>query len=265
MPAGDLPFELLYSKIFDFAKPALGLAIAGPGFREYVISDQNVASGDPVNPILINAPVNTILRSFMDIDTVRVTHAVNVGSPQQLHYTYDMDKGMIVQIWRGSFLDATPMWHSRGDGSSRPSGSVIKFGKPAMTLQTLASSETKWSADTIGTAYRPKGYTLDASDRPTFHYQVYNTSVSDVIKVTENNQGIQRQVTVASPVSNMYFKLANADKIEMLSDGLYVINDKAYYLRVDDAGNAKPVIRDSNGHKELVIPIQTKINYSILF
>src|SRR5205085_11662518 len=105
LPAGDHPFEIFYSKFIDYAKPALGLAVAGPGIREYVVSDVNVASGDPVDPILINAPTNTILRSFVDIDTVRVTHAVNVGSPQQLHYTYDMDKGMVVQLWRGGFLD----------------------------------------------------------------------------------------------------------------------------------------------------------------
>lgn len=265
LPAGDLPFELLYSKIFDFAKPALGLAIAGPGFREYIISDQNVASGDPVNPILISAPVNTILRSFMDVDTVRVTHAVNVGSPQQLHYTFDLDKGMIVQAWRGGFLDATPMWHSRGDGSSRPSGSLLKFGKPIMALQTLGASATSWSADTAGTGYRSKGYILDATDRPTFRYQIYNTMVNDVTRVMENNQGLQREISVASPVANLFIRLAEADKIETVSEGLYLVNDKSYYLRLDNTGGSKPVIRDSNGHKELIIPIQSKITYSILF
>src|SRR5205085_8880292 len=140
LAAGDHPFELIYSKFLDFAKPALGLAVSGPGIREYIVSDANVVSGDPVDPILINAPVNTILRSFVDIDTVRVTHAVNVGSVQQVHYTYDMDKGMIVQLWRGGFLDATPMWHSRGDGSSRAVGMVHKFGKPILAIETLSST-----------------------------------------------------------------------------------------------------------------------------
>ncbi len=265
LPAGDLPFQLIYSKVFDYAKPALGLSVAGPGIREYLISDGNVASGDPVDPILINATTNTILRSFMDIDTIRVTHAVSVGSPQQMHYTYDMDKGMIVQVWRGGFLDATPMWHSRGDGSSRPSGSVIRFGKPVMALQTLTSPDAAWSVDTAGTAYRPKGYMLDGNDRPTFRYQIYNTMVNDVNRAMENNQGIHREISVENPVANLYLRLAEADIIESPSEGLYLISDKSYYLQIDDAADVKPVIRDSNGHKELLVPIQKKISYSILF
>jgi hypothetical protein len=265
LPAGDLPFQLIYRKIFDYAKPALALSVAGPGIREYLISDANVASGDPVDPILINSSVNTILRSFMDIDTIRVTHAVSVGSPQQMHYTYDMDKGMIVQAWRGGFLDATPMWHSRGDGSSRPSGSVLQFGKPIKALQVLNTTDATWTGDTTGTGFRPKGYVLDGNDRPSFRYQVYNTTVNDVSRVMEGNQGIHREISIENPVANLYLRLAEADVIEMPVNGLYLINDKSYYLRIDDAGDAKPVIRDAQGHKELIVPIQKKISYSILF
>lgn len=265
LPAGDLPFELLYSKIFDFAKPALGLAIAGPGIREYVISDANVASNEAIDPILINATTNTILRSFMDIDTVRVTHGINVGSVQQVHYTYDADKGMIVQVWRGGFLDATPMWHERGDGSSRPSGALLKLGSPSMSMQTLSSPQAPWSSDTAGTGFRPKGYVLDGSDRPTFRYQVYNASVNDMTRVMDGNQGIHREIIVQNPAANLYLRLAKASSIEMVSEGLYLINDKTYYLRVDDAASAKPLIRDVTGGKELIIPVQNKVSYSILF
>ncbi len=265
LPAGEFPFELFYSKFLDYAKPALGLAVAGPGIREYVISDVNVASEDPIDPILINAPVNTILRSFVDIDTFRVTHAVNVGSPQRLHYTYDMDKGMIVQMWRGGFLDATPMWHSRGDGSSRPVGMVQRFGTPMPAIESLSSPAAAWSADTTGSGFRPKGYVLDHNDRPAFKYQVYNTTVTDASTVIENNQGLHREITLQTPASNLYLLLARANNIETISAGLYLLNDKSYYLRIEDAGAAKPVIRDANGGKELIIPIQNKVSYSILF
>jgi hypothetical protein len=265
LPAGDLPFQLIYSKIFDFAKPALGLAIAGPGIREYLISDANVASGDPIDPILIHAPVNTILRSFMDVDTIRVTHAVNVGSPLEVNYTYDLDKGMIVQAWRGRFLDATPMWHSRGDGSSRPSGSLLKFGTPIMALQTLGSATAAWSSDTAGTGYRPKGYIIDGADRPTFRYQIYNAMVSDVTRIMDKNEGLHREISVVGAVPNLYMRLAEGDKIETAAENLYLVNDKSYYVRIDDSGTGKAIIRDSNGRKELLVPVQSKISYSILF
>ncbi|MEP7373162.1 MAG: DUF1080 domain-containing protein [Chitinophagaceae bacterium] len=265
LSAGDISFELIYAKIYDYVKPGFALSVAGPGIREYLISDANVASGETVDPILINAAVNTNLRSFMDIDTIRVTHAISVGSPLQLHYTYDLDKGMIVQVWRGGFLDATPMWHSRGDGSSRPSGSVLKFGKPIMALQTLNSPDAVWSADTAGSSYKPKGYSLDGNDRPAFRYSIYNTIVNDVTRVIDGNQGFHREISIENPVANLYLLLAEADIIETPSDGLYLVNDKSYYIRIDDAGGVKPVIRSTNGHKELIVPVQKKISYSILF
>lgn len=265
LAAGDFPFELLYSKYQDFAKPALGVAVSGPGIREYIVSDANIVSNDPIDPILINSPVNTILRSFVDIDTFRVTHAVNVGSSQQVHYTYDLDRGMIVQLWRGSFLDATPMWHSRGDGSSRPTGMVQRFGRPVPAMEVLASPDAAWSADTTGSGFRTKGYILDKNDQPTFRYQVYNNMVNDQARVLPNGQGISREISLQNPATNLFIKLAEADKIETVNEGLYLINDKSYYVKVEDAGNAKPVIRTSNGHKELVIPIQNKVRYSILF
>jgi hypothetical protein len=266
LAAGDHPFKILYFKTADFAKPSLGLAVSGPGIRDYVISDANVPSGEGVDPILINSPSNTILRSFMDIDTTRVTHAVSVGTPQQVHYTYDLDRGSIIQVWRGGFLDATPMWHSRGDGSSRPAGSTIKFGKPAMSLVVLNNADSPWPKDSTGTSYRPKGYKLDNSDRPTFLYQEYNTLVKDSSVVMEGNQGIRRQIVIDKPVPGLYFKLAEADKIESAAaDGLYLIDDKTYYLRIDNADNSKAIIRDSNGKKQLIIPIQNKLSYSILF
>ena len=106
---------------------------------------------------------------------------------------------------------------------------------------------------------------LDANDRPTFRYQVYNTTVNDVSRVMEGNQGIHREISVENPVANLYLRLAEAEVIEMPVNGLYLIDDTSYYLRIDDAGDAKPVIRDAQRHKELIVTIQKKISYSILF
>lgn len=266
LPAGNLPFELIYSKVVDWAKPSIGLAVAGPGIREYLISDAAAASGDPVDPILVDAPTNTILRSFMDIPGgPRVTHAISVGSPDKVHYTYDMDNAMLVQVWRGSFLDATPMWHDRGDGSSRPIGAVQRFGKPVLSFAKLSSPQDAWIKDTTATGYRPKGYILDEMDRPTFRYIVYGSTVSDAIRVLDGGQGIRRDITIQNGTGNLYMKIAEGKTIESVSNGLYLVDDKAYFLRIDDAGGASPVIRDANGRKEMIIPVQSKISYSILF
>lgn len=274
LPAGDVPFELLYAKMEDWAKPSIGLAITGPGIREYIISDASVAAnGDPTDPILVDAPANTILRSFMDMPgfknaqgrTLRVVHAVSVGSPEQVHYTYDMDNGALVQVWRGQFLDSTPMWHSRGDGSSRPMGMVQRMGAPVLGIAKLASPQAAWTTDTTGTGFRTRGYILDENDRPTFKYQIYGATVSDAIRVLDNSQGIRRELTVQNPSGDLYTRLAEGSTIATLENGMYIVDGKAYYVRIDDAGGAKPTVRKVGDRQELIVPVKEKLSYSILF
>lgn len=263
---GNHNFELFYSKNVDWAKPALGLTVAGPGIREYLLSDANVSSNDPIDPILINATSNTILRSFSDLPGgIRVTHGVNVGSTEQVHYTYDLDKGMIVEIWRGGFLDATPMWHDRGDGSSRPAGSFQYLGKPVPVIEKLANTQAPWAPDTAGTGYRPKGYILNADDQPTFMYVIYGSVVNDASRVIAGGQGIRRDIVLQKPVDGLFAHLATGDNIEELGNGLYIVDDKSYYIRIDDAGDAKPILRSAGGKQELIIPIKQKLTYSIIF
>ena len=279
LPKGDLPFEMFYSKFQDWAQPAIGLAVAGPGIREYAISEGGGNGGEEVDPIMIDAPTNTVLRSFMDLPgestapgdgnsrsrRLRIVHAVSVGSPEQVHYTYDLDKGALVQVWRGSFLDATPMWHDRGDGSSRPIGMVQRMGAPMLFLTKLASPQANWTADTTGSGYRPKGYVLDDTDRPTFRYISYGSSVDDKIRVLANGQGVQREVTIASPGGDLYARLASGTTISALENGMYLV-DGQQYLRIDDMAGAKPTIREvSNGRQELIVPVKGKVVYSILF
>ena len=265
LPAGDSPFELFYAKNVDWAKSALALTVSGPGVREFLLSDINVSNNDPVDPILINATENTIVRSFTDLPGgIRVTHGVGVGSAEQLHYTYDMDKGMMVQIWRGGFLDATPMWHDRGDGSSRPAGSVQYFGKPAPGIARLTTIDAPWPADTAGTGYKPKGYVLDADGRPSFKYILYGATVNDASIVLPAGEGLHREVSVNTGLEGTYFRLAQGDRIELIKNGLYSVDDK-YYIKLEENGDTKAVIRSSGGMQELITPIKMKLTYSIIF
>jgi len=206
------------------------------------------------------------LRSFMDVPGgKRVVHAVSVGSPQQVHYTYDMDNGALLQVWRGGFLDATPMWYSRGDGSSRPRGAVQRFGQPVLALARLSAPEATWAADTAGTGYKPKGYKLNRQDEPTFMYTIYGAEVTDAVRALSSGDGIEREVTVQGG-NNLSLRLAESNNIETASNGWYLLDDQSYYIRLDDAGGAKAIIRNStNGRKELLVPVQNKLRYSILF
>ncbi len=220
----------------------------------------------PPDPILVHAQANTILRSFMDIpERTRVVHAASVGHTQQVHYTYDLDHGNIVQVWKGGFLDATPMWHNRGNGTSRILGSPVYFGKPRLSLAKLASAAAAWPQDTVETGFKPKGYTLDSEDLPTFNYQLYGALVSDATKPLPAGNGLTRTINVSNAPEGLYLQLAKAADIEDQGNGVYVIGDKSWFLKLEESGKDKPILRDQPDGKELLIPIRTSVSYSIIF
>lgn len=222
--------------------------------------------GDNTDPIYID-PLNTpLIRSFVDINGgPRVVHAISVASPEEIHYSYDLDNGLLFQGWHGDFIDATPMWHDRGNGTSRPRGAVVTFSrKPVPALARLTDAKAAWTADTTGTGFRTKGYTLDGANRPTFVYNIYGTKVTDAIKPVANGQGLTREISLEKPVDNVYALVATASDITEAGKGLYLLDGQSYYIKFDDAKD-KPVIRDANGGKELVVLVRGKLNYSILF
>ncbi|WPP51600.1 3-keto-disaccharide hydrolase [Catalinimonas niigatensis] len=265
LKAGSTPFELIYYKYVSWMDPSLGLTVSGPALRETIISDEDdFQRGNAPNPILKEAQVNTTLRSFMRLpDDEVVVHAISVGSPEQLHYTYDLDHGTIVQVWRGRFLDATPMWNSRGNGTSRPLGSVQYLSKPEMTVTSLNSADASWNNDT--TQYRPKGYKMDQDNRPTFRYLMNGVMVNDEIRVTEEGKGLHRELSTEKPADNLYVRLAEGNSITAMENGMYAVDDKAYYLKLEGAGSVKPTVREVDGKQQLIMPLRDKLSYSILF
>lgn len=257
-------------------KPLAALRLQGDqgsvAFRNISITDLPATTapngrrgGGGGDPIYVDAPTTTMIRSFVDVmPGVRSVHAISVGAPQQVAYSYDLDNGTLLQGWHGGFLDATPMWDGRGNGTSRPLGSVTRFtNKPVLAISKLATAESAWVADTAGTGFRTKGYVMDSEERPEFKYLIYGTKVTDAVKVMDNGQGLTREVTVDQPAKDLYLLLGEVADINEVSKGLYLVDDKAYYLQFPNG--EKPVVRDVNGKKQLIIAIGSKLNYSILF
>ena len=135
---------------------------------------------------------------------------------------------------------------------------------PFSFLTKLTSPQANWTTDTTGSGYRPKGYVLDESDRPTFRYQSYGASVDDRIRVLDEGKGLQREVTITNPASDLYARLISGTTISALENGMYLVDGQAY-IRIDDTTGAKPAIRESNGQQELIVPVKGKLTYSILF
>ena len=267
LPQGEMPFELIYSKYIDWREPGLGLFVSAPALREYLISDENESDQGAVDPILVDPDVLPVVRSFMDLpDGPRLTHAMSISSSDQLHYTYDLNSGSIIMAWRGEFLDATPMWHERGDGSSRPRGSVVYFTvEPELTFAKFSSATSTGVMDTTGAGFRQKGYKLNDNNQPTFLYNAFNSQVEDAIQVLDGGTGLKRTLSVSNPVVGLVITMAKGRKIEEVEKSLYLINQK-YYIKVGKSISEKPVIIDvGEGEQELIIPAGINTEYSIIF
>ncbi|WP_162343863.1 3-keto-disaccharide hydrolase [Cyclobacterium salsum] len=261
------PVELVYSKVQDWVDPLLTAEIAGPGIRPVLLSDRSFMQSSSPDPILIDPIERPVLRSFMDLpDGYRMTHAVSVASPEKLHYTYDMDYGNLTQLWKGEFLDATPMWYSRGDGSSRPRGSLLYLGTPALSLAQLSSMDQAWPTDTLGSRYRIKGYRVLAEEYELqFSYDLFGVAVEDKLEVESGGKGLKRTLNLGGALENRYVRLVVAGKIEDLGEGLYLVGEKAYYVQLGEQRQLAPVLRESNGQQELLVPARENVDYVLWF
>ncbi len=68
---------------------------------------------------------------------------------------------------------------------------------------------------------------------------------------------------IAAQQPGLYYKLAEGKTINQLSNGLYSIDDKSYYIK--PSPGMAPTIRDGNGKKELIVPVENSIKYSIIW
>ena len=183
--------------------PGLALFVRGPGFREVALQRIGGLDRFPVDPVLLDADTARVIRSFADVGPEggtcgRVVHAINVGSPQEIQYTLDYDQGTIVRAWRGEFLDATPMWYQRGDGSSRPRGSE-EFLTMRPLVARLADDREPWP-DPYGTSgFRPERYRIGASGLPVFHYGFAGARIEDTPRAMDGRR-LERRLTISEPV-----------------------------------------------------------------
>jgi hypothetical protein len=189
----------------------------------------------------------------------RVVHAVSVGNKENIHYTYDLDNAALFQIWKGGFLNTTPMWNDRGDGSSKPMGSLTALGD-APLLNLLTSPSAVWGE--LDATYRPRGYELDEAGHPTFKYDYAGVNISDKSIPSEDGKMFKREIIVKGSTLNIYARLAVAQNITKLGDDIFIVGENRYYIKVI---KGTPSIRESAGMKELVLPVGDKIAYSIIW
>lgn len=257
---GKHKIRVVYVKNISEQKPALVVSIKGVNTDKIDLNDKGSAPVINISDPVFLQPQGTpyLLRSFLNFGTKKLTHTISVGDPNQLNYSYDLKQGALIQVWRGEFLDVTNMWLDRGEPQiAIPRGSLITFSD-APAVAVLTDSNSAWPDSLAFDDLKNKGYTLDDKRAPTFRYSIKGVTVSDKISTGEEKASIMRQITVTNSPANYYCRVASAEKIELVNEGIYRIDDKSYYIRLDK--KFKPILRQTSKGAELIVPFQSNVN-----
>lgn len=271
LKAGAHPFTLYYYKDAGYMPPRLGWTIEGSAIQRSTLTTfgSYPPNANPTGPIYVGVGSKTkLLRAFLDFErdrARRLTHTIGVGDPGGLHYIYDLKAGNVACVWRGDFVDATPMWNDRGDGSFRPMG-VTQFTYMGQTLGIINSSADAFPKEYQEADFKAKGYAVEeATGRPIFRYSYKGIEVEERCYPSVDQNSLVREIALNGNIgANAFLKLGEGKDIQTMSDGSFAIDDRKYYVAV--AGDVKPIVRDFNGKKELILPVKAgTVKYSIIW
>lgn len=245
LAAGTHRIVLEYYKYDSWYQSKLALYLSGPGVARQPLHEETAlpVSALPTPHLVDFDREAQVLRAFTHYSreagsSTMLTHTAHVGLPEGLAFTYDLLRAIPVQVWRGEFLDATPMWSGRGDGSASALGATTVLD----TLPPWMNSETA--------AIRPRGYKMNEGSIPTFVTQVDDLILEDRLEAIPNLPGLTRQMSWSGESDEApIWRLASGLEIEKIDRFNYLI-DQAYYLRLDDdnEGQAEVVLADERAH-----------------
>ena len=254
---GAHSFELVYIKNSRPWKKGLALFYEGPEIpRQPLHTMASLPQREKPEPIIVQATAAPELqRGFLMFKDQKRTHSIAVGTPRQVNYAYDLSQGTLLEAWGGDFLDATDMWHERGEAQlMQPQGSVIEFSSQP-SFAALSDDQAAWP-DTVDNPQYFRGYALDTAGLPAFRYQLGETKVTDYLyPENDGTRVLHREIHFQGGDSPLFFRLAVGKEIARLPDGSFAVDDKNYYLVTGQPDKA--IQRNINGHKELLWAVDT--------
>lgn len=268
--AGPHPFSLVYFKNVGWRAPSISLSVEGPDTPRRVLK-ASLPGREPHSPILVEPEGESrLLRSFVFHDGKKRTHALSVGDPGGVHYSLDLETAALLFVWRGAFVDATPMWHNRGrDQVIVPMGNLLQLdGAPSFAL--LRDEKAPWpesSAARVAFA----DYRLDAAGRPTIRYRLGGITIKDHLAPAGDGPYLRRTIRAAADKaaqSVLWVRAAAAESITRLDERTYSVGPGRYFIETGGGSDAR-LRQGAGGHEILLaLPLGTgeaSVTYSIIW
>lgn len=268
--AGKHPFQLQYRKQHRAWKNGLALYVEGPGIAKMPLH----AEGSPMKlpdfkPLAIQVEEQeaSAIRGYVMHNGAKRTHTISVGTPEGVHYNYDITQAALLNVWSGAFLDVRQMWVGRGvEQLAVPLGPSLELsGKPGFAQ--LANQQAPWP-DSVDRSdpIQSDGYELNDKGEAVFVFHIGEATIRDHLSPASSERELTRSITVEGKLpSNVWMLLASGTDITKLPNGTYGINDLSYYL--ETSNGAKATLRDNGGQKELLLSLSdnSSINYSLIW
>lgn len=252
---GEVPFVIWVSKPTDWTAQGFYLIAEADAMWQTTYSNPAGMNSWSSDPILVDTRETPVLRSFIELpNRTKISHGISVSSNSGTHYSYDLNSNQLIRVWRGMFLDATPMWNDRGNGVSRPMGSVTELseGAPLLHNADLSQVTKEWQA---------KGYQILGDGAVRFASQSQDgLGLKDQIQVMADGKGIDRTIELSGNSSPMKVRVAPGKVLTKVSDNLFWIEDSGLFLKVNVAGQMPQVGTDG-----IYLPITSTLSYSLLF
>lgn len=257
LKAGKHKFEYIYHPIYW--RPLFGIEVSGADFRPYPINNpKTLPTRQLEGGIFLEKVENKAktVRSFLNFNDIKRTKVISVGTPENIHYSFDLDNGSLLQVWKGKFADVTQMWHERGEPQLLyPLGLLTNLSEEIPFYEINQESH---SIPDIYTEYINEGYELDQAGLPTFSYKWKNTTFKQ--KFTPNSDGLLCEIST-NQNSTFGFTIASGNEIIKLSDILYKVDN--HYIQLSN--KLKTTIVEKNGKFNLRTLLDGRIAYTLIW
>ena len=265
---GEHIFSLAYYKNSWAPLPILGLFVQGKGnYMQALHAPGSIPEERRVSHILLQPTNETyIQRGFMNFSGKKKMYCVAVGDPTNINYAYDLSNGSLLKVWKGTFIDATPLWHERGSQVLDLPVGGITLGDAEESSQLKDVNTSNWPEMSSENIYAFKGYHLNGQGRPEFMFTKGPMRISDFLQPSEDGTTLTRKLHFEKAEPNSYYRVASANKIDKMSDGTYSINDKEYFIQIGEG--VKPFLRTIDNKTEILLPlsqVKTEISYTLIW
>ena len=170
----------------------------------------------------------------------------------------------MAMIWHGAFIDASRHWTGRGQGFESPLGDDV-LPLPDHVPFVVLDRPDREVATELGRdlGYKFLGYRLDKEQRPIFRYSFGGLTIDDhplPAKDESKKYGTLRRtlrIEGAADSSQLWYRALTSKQIESVGQGRYRVDD-VWTFEVSSPASEAPIIRESGGQKELLVPVRLK-------